>query len=281
MDGIFLIDKEINYTSRDVVNIIGKKFKTKKVGHAGTLDPFATGLLIVTFNKGTKITQFLESCSKTYVASLKLGFDTDTLDLNGNKIAEKENPLLEKKEIEEVLNSFLGKYVQEIPKYSAVKFKGKELYKYARMNVEIPQLNREIDIQSIRLINFEDDVITFEVVCSKGTYIRQLGQDIAHKLNTCGHLIALRRIKIGSFSIDDSKKINEISESDLISISKSLSHMTTIKVDIKLEKDIKNGKKVKLDSNEKEIFIINIINEPIAVLEYDVTGVYKVKRGLF
>lgn len=281
MDGIFLIDKEINYTSRDIVNIIGKKFKTKKVGHAGTLDPFATGLLIVTFNKGTKITQFLESCTKIYVASLKLGFDTDTLDLNGNKIAEKENPLLEKKEIEEVLNSFLGKYVQEIPKYSAVKFKGKELYKYARMNIEIPQLNREIDIQSIKLIDFEDDVITFEVVCSKGTYIRQLGQDIAHKLNACGHLVALRRIRIGSFSIGDSKKINEISDSDLISISKSLSHMTTIKVDVKLEEDIKNGKKVKLDSNEEEILIINTRNEPIAVLEYDEVGVYKVKRGLF
>lgn len=281
MDGIFLIDKEINYTSRDVVNIIGKKFKTRKVGHAGTLDPFATGLLIVTFNKGTKITQFLESCTKTYVATLKLGFDTDTLDLNGNKIAEKEIPLLEKIDIEEVLNSFLGKYMQAIPKYSAVKFKGKELYKYARMNIETPQLNREIDIQSVKLICFENNEITFEVVCSKGTYIRQLGQDIAHKLNTCGHLIALRRTRIGLFDVNDSKRINEISESDLFSISQSLLFMTTIKVDTKLEEDIKNGKKVKLNNNKEEVFIINSNNEPIAILEYVENGIYKVKRGLF
>lgn len=281
MDGIFLIDKEINYTSRDVVNIIGKKFKTKKVGHAGTLDPFATGLLIVTFNKGTKITQFLESCTKTYIATLKLGCDTDTLDLNGNVVLEKEIPLLENKDIEDVLNSFLGKYVQEVPKYSAVKFKGKELYKYARMNIETPQLNREIDIQSIKLVEFKDNIITFEVVCSKGTYIRQLGQDIAHRLNTCGHLIDLRRTKIGLFSIDDSKRINEINENDLITITKSLSHMTTIKVDAKLEEDIKNGKKVKLNANKEEIFIINSNDEPIAILEYVENDIYKVKRGLF
>ena len=254
MNGIFLIDKEKEYTSRDVVNIIGRRFHTKKVGHAGTLDPFATGLLIVTFNKGTKITSYLEGCTKTYVASLKLGYDTDTLDLMGNKTEEKDVPTLTKEDIENVLKYFLGTYSQAVPKYSAVKFRGKELYKYARNNIETPELRRDIDILDIRLISFEDNVIDFEVTCSKGTYIRQLGQDIAHKLNTCGHLI---------------------------SVTKALSHMVVVRVEQSLETDIKNGKKVKLSVNEEIVFVINENEDPIAILEKVEENIYRVKRGLF
>ena len=281
MNGIFLIDKEKEYTSRDVVNIIGRRFHTKKVGHAGTLDPFATGLLIVTFNKGTKITSYLEGCTKTYVASLKLGYDTDTLDLNGNKTEEKDVPLLTKEDIENVLKYFLGTYSQAVPKYSAVKFRGKELYKYARNNIETPELRRDIDILDIRLIGFEDNIIDFEVTCSKGTYIRQLGQDIAHKLNTCGHLISLRRTRIGNFDVDQASKVKEVKEEDLISVTKALSHMVVVRVEQSLETDIKNGKKVKLSVNEEIVFVINENEDPIAILEKVEENIYRVKRGLF
>ena len=281
MNGIFLIDKEVGFTSRDVVNIIGRHFHTKKVGHAGTLDPFATGPLIVTFNKGTKVTEYLESYTKTYLAELLLGNDTDTLDLEGNITETKEVPNLTEDQIKEVLNCFLGSYSQSVPKFSAVKFKGKELYKYARNNEDTPTLKRVIDIIDISLISYKKNIIKFEVTCSKGTYIRQLGQDIAHKLNTCGHLISLRRTQVGGFKVEDGVLVKEVKEDDIISIVDALKNYPSLIVDEKLELDIKNGKRVKLECNSDLLFIINKSNEPVAILEYLGNQEYKVKRGLF
>ena len=212
MDGILFIDKEKGWTSRDVVNFISHQFQTKKVGHVGTLDPFATGLLIVLVGKATKIAPYLEAQEKEYEATLLLGADTDTLDLEGEVVLEKEVPDLSLEAIEETLHTFKGTIEQVVPKYSAVKYKGKALYRYAFANEKTPEISRKITIHDIHFMSYVDHQLSFSVHCSKGTYVRQLGQDIAHDLSTCGHLTSLRRTKIGEVSVFDAKKVKEINE---------------------------------------------------------------------
>lgn len=281
MDGILCIDKEKDWTSRDVVNYLSHAFKEKKMGHIGTLDPFATGLLVVVYKKATKIASYLEANQKTYVASLLLGEDTDTLDLEGNVTQKKEVPSLEEKEIRNVLSSFVGEIEQEVPQYSAVKYKGKPLYDYARNQEATPEIKRKITIESISFLSYENQIITFEVTCSKGTYIRQLGQDIAHALHTCGHLISLRRTKIGNLSVENAKKVKEITLDDLISMKDALSFMEQVKVNPSLEKDIQNGKRIALVHESPLLLAINEEDEVVAILEKEDTHYYHVKRGLF
>ena len=183
MDGLILIDKERNWTSRDVCNVCQKKFNTKKVGHTGTLDPFATGLLVVTINKANKICQFLDDFPKTYIASLKLGEKTTTLDLTGEIICSKNPSEHTKEEIIEVLNSFLGEIEQIPPMTSAIHYKGRKLYEYAHEGIDVEREARKVNIYDISLLDYQDDTIVFSATVSKGTYIRVLGEDIASKLN--------------------------------------------------------------------------------------------------
>ena len=170
MDGILLVNKPIGMTSRDVVNILMKKFNTKKIGHTGTLDPFANGLLIITINKGTKISSFLEDLNKEYIAELKLGESTTTLDLEGEVLKQKEVSLpLNQSKVEEVLNSFIGKIKQVPPMYSAIKIDGEELYKKARRGEVVERKEREVEISSIDLLSITKEKMLFKVDCSKGT----------------------------------------------------------------------------------------------------------------
>jgi len=174
MNGIVLINKEKGKTSRDVVNLLSKKFNTRKVGHAGTLDPLATGLLIIGINNGTKILELLTMDEKEYIATVKIGIQTDTYDITGNIIEEKKDFSIDKEYLENTLKSFIGKYYQEVPKYSAVKINGKKLYEYARNGEEIELPKRFVEIKEIELLEFKEDEFKFKVLVSKGTYIRSL-----------------------------------------------------------------------------------------------------------
>ena len=206
MHGLLLVNKEVGYTCQDVCNCIKRKFNVKKVGHCGTLDPFANGLLIVGINEGTKILSFLETQNKTYLATLELGIKTDTGDCTGNIIETDKVNKFDKKEIINVFNSLIGIQKQIPPMYSAIKINGKKLYEYARDNQNIERKAREIQIFLLELVEYKHPLVTFKVTCSKGTYIRTLGEDIASKLNTVGHLKSLTRLNIDNYSLENAKK---------------------------------------------------------------------------
>ena len=212
MNGILLVNKPKNCTSHDVVYKVRKIVK-EKVGHTGTLDPLAEGVLPLLIGKGTLCSKYLIEHDKEYEIVLKLGISTETMDGEGKVIENKEveEELLDKKHVEEILESFVGKQKQTPPIYSAIKVKGKKLYEYARRGekVEIPK--REIEIYEIKLIaiNREKKEIEFKVSCSKGTYIRSLCTDIAKKLGTIGYMSELKRLKVGNFKIEDTIIIDE------------------------------------------------------------------------
>ena len=279
MQGILLVDKEAGMTSRKVDNLLQKRFLTKKVGHLGTLDPFATGLLIVAVGKATKCLPFLDSSSKTYEAELLLGSKTSTGDLEGEEILRKDPRIHEKQEIEETLSSFLGESTQIPPMSSAIKVDGVALYKLAHKGQEIERKPRKIVISSIRLLSQEGPRIRFEAEVSSGTYLRTLGEDIAERLGEVGHLVSLRRTKIGSVDVRKAKRIAEVSEGDLLN---PLPFITLPKIEAteKQSEAIKNGKAMILDSHESEVCLF-FQEEALAVYAKGEDGLYRSKRGLF
>jgi len=206
---IFNIYKPVGWTSFDVVKKIRGITKEKKVGHAGTLDPFAGGVLIIGTNSDTKKLGKISGTIKSYRAVLQLGEETDTLDLDGKVITVKPVPTLDKNLVESVLNNFIGKYKQIPPMYSAKKINGVRLYKLARKNITIDRKPVEVNIIYLTLNDIQDKQIDFSVTCSKGTYIRVLGQEIAKKLGTEGHLTQLQRIAVGDFVVQDSIPLKE------------------------------------------------------------------------
>ncbi len=267
MNGIIIINKEQGLTSRDVVNKLTKILNTKKIGHTGTLDPIAKGVLVVTVGRATKLCELLTSEYKEYIATMKLGIETDTLDITGNTIKEKEyNVNVDK--IKEVLKSFLGKSIQEVPKYSAIKINGKKLYEYARNNIDIEVPKREIDIKSIDLISYKEDTITFKCTVSKGTYIRSLIRDIAYKLNTVGTMTDLIRTKQGNFAIENSNTIEDIENNNykLITYEQALNNYEIVNIDDNTYNKVKNGGIINKDFKNK-----------IALLKYkdDIIAIYK------
>lgn len=284
MDGFLLINKRVGYTSREVSNQISRLLKTKKVGHIGTLDPFADGLLIVMVNKATKASPFIDDEIKRYRATILLGQKTDSGDTEGKVILEKEGPTLNKEKIIEVLNSFLGASRQIPPMTSAVHVNGVRLYELARKGVEIKRDSRPIYVHDISLVDYKDNKITFEARVSKGTYIRVLGEDIASKLNTVGHLISLTRLEVGPFLLDEAIDIDEINTNSFISIKDALMRSADVLVINKEEElDIKNGKKLiyPYKSENQRLLIINNDNEPIAMYTKNEKGQFVFKRGLF
>ena len=215
MDGILVVKKEKNYTSHDIVAIVKKITKTK-VGHTGTLDPMATGVLPLLLGEGTKLSKYLIEHDKIYIATIKLGQKTDTQDAEGKVIEEKEvnTALLNKENVRTILNNLKGRQVQTPPIYSAIKVNGKKLYEYARKKQEVEIPKREIEIYEMELIgiNESEKTITFKVHCSKGTYIRSLCETISEKLETVGYMKELNRIKVGSFSENKAVTLEEIKE---------------------------------------------------------------------
>lgn len=276
MDNIIVVNKDKDYTSRDVVNVIGKIFNTKKVGHTGTLDPLATGVLIVCMNKALKVVDLITASNKEYIAKVVLGIDTDTLDITGNIINECKTDV-NVDMVKSVLNSFVGKSIQEVPKYSAVKVNGKKLYEYARNGIDVELPKREIQIFDIELISDIDIVdghqeFSFRVKVSKGTYIRSLIRDIGIKLGCFACMKELTRTKQGKFSIDKSYTLNDIKNGnykllnikDVIDIEKvvvSDDMLFKIKNGMILDKFFISDKALILDNNGNEIGIYKIYDK--------------------
>lgn len=268
MNGILLVNKPKDYTSRDVVNKLTKVFNTKKIGHTGTLDPIAEGVLVITIGKCTKLCDLLTSTYKEYIATIKLGIKTDTEDITGTILEQKEIPHLDKETIIKVLNSFKGKSIQEVPIYSAVKVNGKKLYEYARNNIKVELPKREIDITNIELITYNKDEITFKTTVSKGTYIRSLIKDICTKLNTIGTMSSLIRTKQGKYNIEESYTLEDIlnNKYKLLTIEEVLNNIETINIKEELLKPVNNG-----------AIINKCFNNDIACLKYNnkIIAIYK------
>lgn len=242
MNGILIVNKPKGITSRDVVNKACKVFSTKKIGHTGTLDPIAQGVLVLCIGKATKLVDIITANDKEYIAEVKLGVLTDTLDLDGNVIEERKITL-DKNDLKDALNLFVGMYNQEVPIYSAVKINGKKLYEYARNNEKVNLPKREIEIKKIELLELTNDSYKFKVLVSKGTYIRSLIKDINDKLGIIGSMSSLIRIKQGMFTIDDSYTLEDIENNNykLLSIKDVLKDEKCIVVDDSLYSTIKNG----------------------------------------
>ena len=266
MDGILLINKPAGYTSHDIVGIVRKKLHTKKVGHCGTLDPDATGVLVVCVNKATKAIQFLMSDSKIYRATLSLGKSTDTYDASGKVLEEKEVGEISKEQVEGVLNSFL--------------VNGKKLYEYARNGEEVEIKERDIEIMMIQLISFDKNEIVFDVKCSKGTYIRSLCVDIAKKLGYPGHMSHLTRIVSGDFSLEKCYTLEDLQQDcyKLLSIDEALDSYP--KIILKDPTVVYHGKMIKSDLTG-QVAICDANKHVLAIYESNGEGYLKNVRGLW
>lgn len=280
MNGVILINKPAGYTSHDIVNIVRKQLHTKKVGHCGTLDPDATGVLVVCFNKATKIIQFLTSHQKTYRATLTLGVSTDTYDASGKVTEEKTVLPIDEETVIKTLNQFLGHSKQLPPLYSAIKKDGKKLYEYAREGKEVIVEPRDIEIFMISMIDFDGIHLTFDVHCSKGTYIRSLCVDIARKLGYPGHMSALCRLSSGEFHLDQCCSLEDLQNGhyNILSIDEALAHFPKITVDD--ENIVYHGKKIKSSLNEQAA-ICNKEGHILAIYGPDGQGNLKNIRGLW
>lgn len=270
MNGILLINKPIDFTSRDVVNKLSGILHTKKIGHTGTLDPIATGVLVICVGNTTKLCELLTSEYKEYIATIKLGIKTDTLDITGNVIEEKEFNVTEN-QIKEALNSFLGNSIQTTPIYSAVKVNGKKLYEYAREGKKVDLPKREINITNIELLSYHNDEISFKATVSKGTYIRALIDDICTKLNTVGTMSSLIRTKQGKFNLEDTYTLSDIESSNykIISIEEALTELETIEIDDNLYNKVKNGSIINKNFNN-DIACLKYQNKIVAIYKtYD------------
>ena len=246
MDGVLIINKPKGFTSHDVVNILRKALNTKKIGHTGTLDPNATGVLPILIGTATKISKYLIEHDKTYTATICLGKKTDTGDSEGNIIEKDLNfQNISCKQIRDVLKTFIGKQKQIPPMYSAIKINGKKAYEYARQGQTVELEPRDIEIYSINLIKIDDNEITFEVSCSKGTYIRTLCEDIAKKLGTIGYMKELTRTSVNEFKLEDAVTIDEIKENSQIVNEKVIS----------IETIFKDKPELKLNNKKKELFL--------------------------
>ena len=275
MNGFILVNKKKNMTSRDVVNSLTKILNTKKIGHTGTLDPFAEGILLVAVNKGLKVVKLLNYKDKEYIAKVKLGIKTDTLDITGNILEERKEDL-NQEELVEVLQSFIGEYSYEVPIYSAIKVNGKKLYEYARegKKVEIPI--KESYIYDIKLIDFKDNSFTFSVKVSNGTYIRALVRDISKKLNKLMTLEELTRTKVDNLLIENSYTLEDIKNNNfkLLKINDLLNYKE-VELSRALEDKVLNGNKIKLDELEDNILFIKE-KEEIAVYTREECDIFKV-----
>ena len=289
MNGLIIINKEKNMTSHDVVSRARRILKTKRIGHTGTLDPNATGVLVLCVDEGTKLVPYLEQDSKTYIAEVILGIETDTYDITGNVLKEeKVDYAIEK--IEEALNSFVGTYDQYPPIYSSIKVNGKKLYQYARNNEEVEITPRPV---TINFINWDKKIynvngytaFTIEVDVSKGTYIRSLCHDIGEKLNSCACMGVLTRTRSGKFNIKEAITLSalENGEFKVIEMLDALNYPVINLEDADLLKKVSNGMKIKsfvienILNKKPELVTFVVDNKLKAIYELE-NEVYKVSR---
>ena len=281
MNGIIVINKPKDYTSRDIVNIVSKKLNTKKVGHTGTLDPLATGVLVLPIGRALKVSELLTSNTKEYIAEVILGYETDMLDITGTEI-KRNIPSVTKEELLKVLKSYIGKYNQEVPLYSAVKVGGKKLYEYARSGTPVIPPSKEVEVYSLELISdlkHIKDAVEFTIRCevSKGTYIRSLIRDIAYSLNTYGTMKNLIRTRQGIFTLKDAYTLKDIVENNykLLSIKECLPNIKTTIIEEPLLTKVKNG--MVLDKFFEENMSLLLDKEGKEIAIYIASGDNKVK----
>ena len=281
MNGIIVIDKPKDYTSRDIVNIVSKKLNTKKVGHTGTLDPLATGVLVLPIGRALKVSELLTSNAKEYIAEVILGYETDMLDITGTEI-KRNIPSVTKEELLKVLKSYIGKYNQEVPLYSAVKVGGRKLYEYARSGTPVIPPSKEVEVYSLELISdlkHINGAVEFTIRCevSKGTYIRSLIRDIAYSLNTYGTMKNLIRTRQGIFTLKDAYTLKDIEENNykLLSIKECLPNIKTTVIEEPLLTKVKNG--MVLDKFFKENMSLLLDKEGKEIAIYIASGDNKVK----
>ena len=263
MNGILLINKPKDYTSHDIVAVI-KRLTNEKVGHTGTLDPNATGVLPLLVGKATGLSKYLINHDKIYIATLKLGIKTDTADGEGNVIEEKEIPNINEEKINHIFKEMLGEQNQVPPMYSAIKINGKKLYEYARSGRTVEIEPRKITIYDMKLVEYNktNKEIIFKISCSKGTYIRTVCENVAEKLNTVGYMKELERLKVGEFSIENSVGIEKIKKDPSI-IEQNI---------ITIEKFFNNKKNINLTEKELTIFLNG--GKLTKILENDIYNIY-------
>ena len=252
MNGIILINKEKGITSREVVNMVCKKLNTTKVGHTGTLDPLATGLMVLCIGDGCKLVELLTGHDKDYIAKVKLGIKTDTYDITGN-ILEERDYSLDKEMLINTLNSFNGTYMQEVPVYSSIKINGKKLYEYARSNIDVELPKHQVSISNIKLLDFNKDSFTFSVTVSSGTYIRSLINDIGNRLGILMTMEELTRTRVGNYYLKDATNVDELK---IIPIIDALDILKVEVNDDNFEKKISNGVKIKNIYHEDMVMFI-------------------------
>jgi tRNA pseudouridine55 synthase len=250
VDGLLLIDKPEGITSLEVVREVKRRLGVTKAGHIGTLDPFATGVLPIVINEGTKLVPFIGEEPKEYEAVMKLGEETTTDDLTGEVISQRGWEEVSSETIFKVFNLFLGKISQIPPMFSAVKLRGKPLYQWARKGIEVDRKEKEVQIFEIQVEEIHPPQVRFRVSCSKGTYIRSLARDIGRKIGCGGHLLQLRRVRSGPFTLDKAilwKKLTNLSKAEevfpwLISLKEALPSLPEVIVDQQLVNKVRNGK---------------------------------------
>ena len=269
MNGILVIYKEKGYTSRDVVNILGKELGTKRIGHTGTLDPMATGVLVVCVGQGLKLVELLTNHDKEYIAKIKLGIETDTLDITGNILKEENIKEYSKEEVEKVLKNFVGKVKQEVPKYAAIKVNGKKLYEYARNGEEVELPVRDIEIYNLKLVSdVKNNEFYIKCHVSKGTYIRSLVRDIGKCLGTVATMCELERTKLGNFSLEDTYTIDDIRSNmySLLTVNEVID-LPKVVVNKDMEKKIKNGQVLENFFDSDMVIIMNEDNQLLAIYQ--------------
>ena len=248
-DGVILIDKEKCRTSYDVVRQVKRFSGIKKVGHAGTLDPFATGLLIVMLGEGTKLSSYLMAGEKTYQATMRLGVETDTLDMTGEIVKRSDVPELGPRLLRQAALEFVGEIEQVPPQFSAVNYNGRRAYSFARKGIRIDLQKRKIRIRSLEITSVHLPDVTISVTCSSGTYIRSLAADLGKRLGPGAHLTSLRRLKSGTFDVRDALELDKLESlsndsafyGKVIPLSEALPEMLEIQVDSLMARRIRNG----------------------------------------
>ena len=265
INGFLLVNKDPGITSSRVVQIVKKKFQLKKVGHLGTLDPMATGLLIIAINRATKFASLLLQSEKSYRAEVTLGIQTDTDDAEGEAISSKKVDITEL-EIKETLLTFLGASYQLPPDYSALKHKGKPMYKYARNGIKVEKAERKIFIKNIQNILIEIPKVSFDISCSKGTYIRSIARDLGAKLGCGAHLSGLIRTSQEKFMLSDACSLDDINLEDIISLEKAFEDLDFIKLNEKDSKAFIHGRSIERDFDHTNLLrVYDSANQFIAI----------------
>jgi tRNA pseudouridine55 synthase len=273
MDGILVINKPQGMTSHDVIGKLRRRYNQKKFGHTGTLDPMASGVLVVMAGKATKILQFLDNTDKAYVAQIELGYDTSTDDVFGEKTSEKEICL--DFDFQKELDQFKGKLHQQIPMTSAKKVNGKKLMDYQRQGIEIEPQYKDVEVYDIQAL--DEEALRFFVSCSSGTFVRAICRDLAHNTGNAGCMKSLVRTQVGNFNLEQAQEI-DAPEHTLYSIEQALAHFP--KADYEKIEDIYNGKTVHLNTDAPMAAIWDN-DKVIAIYERKENGMYGCKRGLW